>query len=103
MLDPKFIPSRVFLVTYDRILNFYSNNDNDPATFQISISSNSQWDKSYIVYKFTKCPTSFELKSRSGLNHLNQTGSWFEEPTFDNPCTSSNVGHTGVWVFDVTN
>ena len=97
MLNATFVPTKVIMITYDRVMNSFDSSN--LTTFQIFISSNSA--KSFVAFKYITCQAS--IISRSGLNHHNQMGTWTEEPTFDNPCESSNVGHTGVWVFDVTN
>ena len=98
LLNSSFIPTDAFMITYDRVLP-YSSSSVSLTSFQIFISINSI--KSYVTLKYTSCPTDLSVRVTSGLNHHNG-GSWIEEPTFTNWCTSSNVGQTGLWVFDVT-
>ena len=98
LLNSSFIPTDAFMITYDRVLP-YSSISSSLTSFQIFISINSI--KSYVTLKYTSCPTDLSVRATSGLNHHNG-GGWIEEPSFTNWCTSSNVGQTGLWVFDVT-
>ena len=98
LLNSSFIPTDAFMITYDRVLP-YSSSSSSLTSFQIFISINSI--KSYVTLKYTSCPTDLSVRATSGLNH-HYGGSWIEEPTFTNWCTSSNVGQIGVWVFDVS-
>ena len=99
LLNLTFIPTNVFMITYDRVLP-HSSNSTSLTSFQIFLTSN--LFKSYVIFNFTSCPTDLHVNALSGLNHF--IGAiWLEGPSITNWCTASNVGLTGVWVFDVSN
>jgi hypothetical protein len=101
LFNPDFEPQKIFMITYDNVLPFYSSIYNSRVSFQIYLSTDPM--KSFVTFKFKSCPTDLTLEAASGLNYKRIDGS-LQEVIIENgqQCTGSNVGQTGVWVSDVT-
>ncbi len=99
LMNPQFSPSYTFMITYDEVLS-YDKNSKSRVSFQIILSTDSKM--SYVVFRFKSCPTDLTLRSSAGINHKNLE--LLNEVTidYDQHCSSSNVGQTGVWVIEVT-
>ena len=102
LLNPAFTPENMFMITYDEVLS-YDKYSNSRVSFQVFLLADSI--KSYVLFKFNKCPPDLTLRSSSGLNYRNKVTESLKEIPIDNgqQCTSSNVGQTGIWVIEVTN
>jgi hypothetical protein len=99
LMNPHFSPKNAFMITYDEVLS-YDKNSKSRVSFQIFLSTDSE--KSYVVFRFKSCPTDLTIRSSTGVNHkyletLNEV-----TIDYDQHCSSSNVGQTGVWVIEVT-
>ncbi len=96
VLQTSFLATNIFMITYDDVL-IYSN---VKASFQIFLIINEV--KSFVIFKYKSCPNDATLYSSSGLNH--KYGIYLDEFIIANgqQCSSSNVGHKGVWVIEVT-
>lgn len=100
LVDTEFIPTNIFMITYDEVLTSDETNSLSMASFQIFLSTNTL--KSYATFKFKSCLADLYLRVSSGLTH-NNMGSLKEVRIADGQqCISSNVGQTGVWVSEVT-
>jgi hypothetical protein len=98
--DLDFEPQQIFMITYDNVLPF-SSASSSVASFQMYLSTDSV--KSFVAFTFKSCPTDLTLKASSGLNYKRINGD-FQELIIENgqQCIGSNIGHVGVWVYDVT-
>ena len=97
LLDSTFVPTNVFMITYDKVSHISSSSI---VSFQIFLTADSI--KSYVTLKYTSCPTDYSVSIMSGLTR--NVGGAFDQWTSISSvswCTSSNVGQAGVWVFDV--
>ena len=99
LLNSTFLPTNVFMITYDNILPYNTGLWN-LTKFEIFLLSNNE--NSYVIFKYISCPTEIYL-SLSGLNHICDSGN-LGEIIFNNSqlCTASNVNQTGVWISEVT-
>jgi hypothetical protein len=102
-IDNDFLPTNVFMITYDSILP-KDKGSTSTTSFQIFISTDSNLNKSFVTFKYNSCPQGITLLASSGINSVKKS---FElvEVLIDNglQCTGSNVEQTGVWVSEVTN
>ena len=97
LLNAAFNPTSIFQITYDGVLPFDNNNARtDKASFQIWLFSDGS--RYYSVIKYTSLTTT---GGNPGLEFLLSSGSFSLIP-FTNPLTSSNVGSTGIWVYETT-
>jgi hypothetical protein len=100
LLDAAFVPSQIFIITYDNVLP-YDSYSISVTSFQIYLSTDSL--KSYVTFVYNSCPTGLTLKASSGLNHRNADGTLQEVNIIDGlQCRESNVEQLGVWVSEVT-
>jgi hypothetical protein len=100
LLDSTFVPTNVFMITYDKVLAS-DVTKSSLVSFQIFLTASSI--KSYVTLKYTSCPTDYSVSIMSGLTR--NIGGAFDQWTSISAttwCTSSNVGQAGVWVFDVS-
>ena len=97
-LNPSFIPTNIFMITYDNVLPYGSSNSR--VSFQLFLTRDAQ--KSYAIFKYAFCPNDLNILASSGLNY-NSEGK-LEELRIKNRhlCLSSNLNQNGVWVSDVT-
>lgn len=96
-LNPLFVHTNVLIVTFDNVL---TDNSDSRVSFQISLLTDSI--KSYVIFKFTSCPTDLTLRGVPGLTHnYNDNLRQLIIPE-NHHCTSSNIGQSGVWVTEVT-
>ena len=68
LLDPSFVPKNIFMITYDNVLPF-NTWSNSSVSFQIFLLADSF--KSYVIFKYTSCPTDLDLWAPSGLLNIN--------------------------------
>jgi hypothetical protein len=105
-LNPNFEPENIFMITYDNVLPYLDSDSSSRFSFQIFLSSSNFSDiKSFITFEFTSCPNDLDLMPLSGFTYINNDAILQEIKISENQtktCTESNVGRTGVWVFDVT-
>ena len=99
LMNPYFVPSNAFMITYDEVLS-YDKNSKSRVSFQLFLSTD--FKISYVVFRFKSCPTDLTMRSSTGINHENLEA--FNEVSidYDQHCSSSNIGQTGVWVIEVT-
>jgi hypothetical protein len=96
LMDSHFSPTNTFMITYDDVLSFDAISKSK-VSFQIFLSTDSK--KSYVTFKFKSCPLDLALRSSTGINHkINHEVSI----DYDQQCSSSNIGQTGVWIIEVT-
>jgi hypothetical protein len=103
LFDPLYEPNQIFMITYDNFLSF----DTDLTSmisYQIFLASSESNNKAFVTFKYTSCPTGIDSWQGSpALAYINNDGTWKEIKIGDGEqCTESNVGQTGIWVFDVT-
>ena len=99
LLNSTFLPTNVFMITYDNVLPCNTASLNK-TKFQIFLLSDNV--KSYVIFKFTSCPTDLTLRGVPGLTHnYNDNLRQLIIPE-NHHCTSSNIGQSGVWVTEVT-
>jgi hypothetical protein len=100
LLDPQFVPKNIFMITYDNVLPF-ERSSNSRVSFQIYLLKNSF--KSYVIFKYTSCPTDLNQLTPSGLLNINNKGILEEILLIKNQeCSSSNVNIKGTWGINVT-
>jgi hypothetical protein len=92
-----FEAANIFMITYDNVLPYTSKSKSN-VSLQIFLLSDSQ--KYYVTFKFMSCPTDVYLEALSGLTHNIENK--LQQISIMNPCTSSNVGQSGIWVIEVT-
>jgi hypothetical protein len=99
LLDSSFVPTNIFMITYDRVLA-YDATKTSLVSFQIFLTTGST--KSFVTLKYTSCPTDYSASTMSGLT-CNIYGGFDQWTSISATswCTSSNVGSAGVWVFDL--
>ena len=98
ILNPTFVHKNILIVTYDSVL--LTTNSDSRVSFQIFLLTDSI--KSYVIFKFTSCPSGLTLRALSGLTfNYNGRLKTLIIPNYQH-CISSNVGQTGVWVTEVT-
>ena len=102
LLDPSFVPKNIFMITYDNVLPHNDSGSDSRVSFQMYLLTDSI--KSYVIFKYTSCPTDLTLKAPSGLLNINTFGI-LEEIflTKNQECSSSSVNISGIWVINVTN
>jgi hypothetical protein len=99
LLNFTFVPKNIFMITYENVLPF-DPSFNSRVSFQIYLLTDSV--NSYVIFKYTSCPTDLTLNAPSGLNS-NKSGKLVEISIPKNKeCSSSNVKQKGVWVSEVT-
>jgi hypothetical protein len=99
LLDSIFIHMNVFMITYDNVLPFHKASSSK-TTFKIFLLSDNF--KSYVIFKYTSCPSDLSVLAKSGLNYEN-LGKFKEIIIEDGQqCNSSNVLKAGLWVTEVT-
>ena len=87
------------MITYDNVLP-HDISSNSRVSFQIYLLTDSI--KSYVIFKYTSCPTDLFLLRPSGLNS-NNNGNLIEILIPQGKeCSLSNVKQKGVWVSEVT-
>ena len=90
---PAFNPTNAFVVTYDYIGEYSA--CTMYAAVQIIIVTDSII--SYVILDYKECLNNGYLSSTPGLNFMvNGIGTTWAA---SNPCLSSNVGITGLWIF----
>ena len=96
----EFEPINVFMIIYDNIFLDEYKSPTSRAAFQIFLATDSK--KSYVLLKYTLCPTYISLEASSGLNYINESS--FQESIIlhGQQCTGSNIDQEGVWVYEVT-
>ena len=100
LLDPSFVPKNIFMITYDNVLPHNDSGSDSRVSFQMYLLTDSI--KSYVIFKYTSCPTDLTLKTPSGLNS-NKNGFLTDiKIPQGKECSSSNVKQKGVWVSEVT-
>ena len=100
LLNADFVPTNIFMFTYLNVLAYdISLPTSVNAFFQIILLTDST--RSFVVFRYTSCLDGQTMVAASGLDY-NYDG-LLKEKTIVNPCTSSNVGVAGKWVFEVTN
>jgi hypothetical protein len=100
LLDPSFVPKNIFMITYDNVLPF-ERSSNSRVSFQIYLLTDSI--KSYVIFKYTSCPTDLTLKTSSGLAYKEESDLLGRSIIAkDQHCFNSNVKQDGVWVSEVT-
>ena len=99
LLDPAFVPNNIFMITYDNVLSYYFPSLNSRISFQIYLLTDSV--KSYVIFKYTSCPTDLTLWASSGLNSNNNGILTEISIPKDKECSLSNVKQKGVWVSEV--
>jgi hypothetical protein len=98
LFNPNFEPQQIFIIRYDNVLPYFSNSR---VSFQIYLSTDSV--KSFVIFKFKSCPKDLTYYASSGLSYIRIDGSLQEVIIEDGQqCIGSNIGQTGVWVYDVT-
>jgi hypothetical protein len=103
LFDPDFEPENTFMITYDNVLAYYPSSSTSRTSFQIFLSSSDSVNKkSFVLFKFTSCPTDLNLRAPPGLRYKKNDGiPQIVKISDGQHCTGSNVGQTGVWVSDV--
>ena len=97
LLNAGFIPINIFQITYDGVYPYGGGGSStNKASFQIWLMSDGS--RYYFVIKYTSLTTT---SGSAGLELLLSSGSYSLIP-FTNPLTSSNVGTTGIWVYETT-
>ncbi len=92
------------MITYDNVLLHIYEGSNSKVSFQIFLLIDSVAIKSYVVVKYTSCPSDKLLEISSGLLNINNKGILEEILLIKNQeCSSSNVNISGTWVINVTN
>ena len=90
-----FVPTNAFIITFQGLT--INSKPNDFVEFQVMLSSDSI--SSFVTINYCSCPFTNFL-TQSGLYFLNNGAQ--NIVSIVNPCTSSNVGFNGLWIFDVT-
>ena len=100
LLNFTFVPKNIFMITYDNLLPHIDAKSDSRVSFQIFLLTDSI--KSYIIFKYTSCPTDLYLWAPSGLNS-NNNGNLIEILIPQGKeCSLSNVKQKGVWISQVT-
>jgi hypothetical protein len=99
LLNSMFVPSNVFMITYDNVLHFNTGLWNQ-TKFQIFLLSDNI--KSYVIFQYITCPSDLKVLAKSGLNYeyVGKTKEIIIEDS--QQCNSSNVLRAGIWVSEVT-
>ena len=79
----------------------FGRSSNSRVSFQIYLLADSI--KSYVIFKYTLCPTDLDQLAPSGLLNINTNGI-LEEILFikNQECSSSNINIPGIWIMNVT-
>jgi hypothetical protein len=96
LLNADFMPTNIFMITYDDVYTYSGYSTAYLASFQIYLMANVL--KSYVIFQYTSCLNGLSLRSSSGLNFY--IASTSKQMSITNQCNSSNVNKTGIWVFE---
>ncbi len=95
-LDKRFVPTNIFMITYDQVMVF----DQDlRVSFQIFLLTDSI--TSYVTFIYTSCPIGIKLYGSSGLNYKTSYNMQEIKIVDGQQCKSSNVDQMGVWLSEV--
>ena len=95
-LSNSFVPTNAFIITFQGLTT--NSHPNDFVKFQVILSTDMLTGSSFVTINYCSCPFA---------NFLTQGGFYFINNGTQNiiplvnPCTSSNVGLNGLWIFEM--
>jgi len=92
-----FSPTNAFIITYDNVVQC-CNVNSLVSSFQIILSTDSV--SSFVTIIYDTCLSGSGTPYYTGLDYIDQNQQ-FNQMIISNPCGSSNVGVTGLWIFYV--